>query len=56
MATLRLKKRPEEKIDQTRDIIYRHTDWSGQSFWPESCRSKQDRVMVHGYDIECGFV
>ena len=56
MATLRLKKRPEEKIDQTCDIIYRRTDWSGQSFWPESYRSKQDRVMVHGYDIEYGFV
>ena len=56
MATLRLKKRPEEKIDQTRDIIYKRTGWSGQSFWTESCKSRQDRVMVHGYDIECGFV
>ena len=35
---------------QGRENIYGRTDRSGPSFGPESCKLKQERVIVHGYD------
>ena len=45
-----------QKPSQGRENIYGRTDWSRPSFGPESCKLKQERVMLYGYDNEYGLV